>query len=104
MSGSGATWTNSGDLYVGTNGTGALSIGSGGTVSNAVGRVGGCDGCSTGAVGTVTVSGVGATWTNSAGLAIGHSGTGQVTIANGGKVLTGPAGGYLGLLRAPPAR
>ena len=98
VSGSGATWTNSGDLYVGTNGTGALSIGSGGTVSNAVGRVGGCDGCSTGAVGAVTVSGVGATWTNSAGLAIGHSGTGQVTIANGGKVLTGPAGGYLGLL------
>ena len=98
VSGSGATWANSGDIYIGTNGTGALSIGSGGTVSSAVGRVGGCDGCSTGAVGAVTVSGGGATWTNSAGLAIGYSGTGQVTIANGGKVLTGPTGGYLGLL------
>ena len=97
MSGSGATWTNSGDLYIGTNGTGALTIGSGGTVSNAVGHVGGCDGCSTSAFGTVTVSGAGATWTNSAGLAIGNSGTGQVTIANGGKVLTGSTGGYIGV-------
>ena len=92
------------DLVVGALGTGALTIGSGGTVSNQVGRIGGCDGCSTSTVGTVTVSGAGATWTNSAGLAIGHSSTGQLTIANGGKVLTGSAGGYLGVLRAPPAR
>ena len=98
MSGAGATWTNSGDLYIGRNGTGTLNIASGGTVSNAVGRVGGCDGCSTSAVGTVTVSGAGTTWTNSAGLAIGASGTGQVTIAGGGKVLTGPSGGFLGVL------
>ncbi len=96
--GSGATWTNSGDLYIGRNGTGALNIGSGGAVSNVVGRVGGCDGCSTSAVGTVTVSGAGTTWTNSAGLAIGASGTGQVTIAGGGQVLTGPSGGFLGVL------
>jgi fibronectin-binding autotransporter adhesin len=98
VSGAGATWTNSGDLYIGRNGTGTLNITSGGTVSNAVGRVGGCAGCSTTAVGTVTVSGAGTTWTNSAGLAIGASGTGQVTIAGGGKVLTGPSGGFLGVL------
>ncbi len=98
VSGSGATWTNSGDLYIGRNGTGVLSVGSGGTVSNVVGRVGGCENCSTSAVGTVTVSGAGATWTNSAGLAIGASGTGQVTIAESGKVLTGPSGGFLGVL------
>ena len=98
VSGAGATWTNSGDLYIGRNGTGTLNITSGGTVSNAVGRVGGCDGCSTSAVGTVTVSGAGTTWTNSAGLAIGASGTGQVTIAGGAQVLTGPSGGFLGVL------
>jgi outer membrane autotransporter protein len=97
VSGAGATWTNSGDLYIGRNGTGTLSIGGGGTVSSAVGRVGGCDGCDTGAVGTVTVSGAGATWTNSAGLVVGYSGTGQVTIAGGGQVLTGPTGGFIGL-------
>jgi outer membrane autotransporter protein len=98
VSGSGATWTNSGDLYIGRNGTGRLNIAGGGTVSNVVGRVGGCENCGTGAVGTVTVSGAGATWINSAGLAIGASGTGQVTIAGGGKVLTGPSGGFLGVL------
>ena len=64
VSGAGATWTNSGDLYIGRNGTGTLKIGSG-TMSNEVGHVGGCDGCGTSAFGTVTVSGAGATWTNS---------------------------------------
>ena len=96
VSGAGTTWTNSGDLYVGRNGTGTLDVSTGGTVSNLIGHVGGCAGCSTGAVGTVTVSGAGATWTNSAGLMIGDSGTGQVTISGGGQVLTGSAGGFLG--------
>ncbi|HLG45783.1 MAG TPA: autotransporter domain-containing protein [Reyranella sp.] len=96
VSGAGATWTNSGDLYIGRNGTGSLGIGGGGTVSNVIGHVGGCAGCSAGAVGTVTVSGVGTTWTNSLALAIGDSGTGQVTISGGGQVLTGSAGGFIG--------
>jgi T5SS/PEP-CTERM-associated repeat protein len=96
VNGTGATWTNSGDLYIGRNGTGTLNVGAGGTVSNVIGHVGGCAGCSTGAVGTVTVGGAGATWTNSTGLMIGDSGTGQVTISGGGQVLTGSAGGFLG--------
>jgi outer membrane autotransporter protein len=85
------------DLVVGGLGTGALTIGSGGTVSNNVGHVGGCSGCPTTTFGTVIVSGAGATWTNSAGLAIGDSSTGQLTIANGGKVLTGSTGGFIGV-------
>ena len=85
------------DVVVGGLGTGALTIGSGGTVSNNVGHVGGCSGCPTTTFGTVTVSGAGATWTNSAGLAIGDSSTGQLTIANGGKVLTGSTGGFIGV-------
>jgi outer membrane autotransporter protein len=96
VSGAGTSWTNSGDLYIGRNGTGTLNISGGGQVSNAVGRVGGCAGCSTSAVGTVTVSGAGTVWTNSTGLAIGDSGTGQVTVSGGGQVLTGSAGGFLG--------
>src|SRR6266702_2025312 len=56
------------DLVIGGLGTGALTIGSGGTVNNNVGHVGGCSGCGTGTFGTVTVSGVGAIWTNAAGL------------------------------------
>ena len=96
VSGTDATWTNSGDLYIGRNGTGTLDVGTGGSVSNLIGHVGGCAGCGSGGVGTVTVSGAGATWTNSTGLAIGDSGTGQVTISGGGQVLTGSAGGFLG--------
>jgi len=96
VSGAGTTWTNSGDLYIGRNGTGTLNIDGGGAVSNVVGRVGGCDACSTGRVGTVTVSGLGTTWTNSSALTVGDSGTGQVTISGGGQVLTGSAGGFLG--------
>ena len=49
------------DLVVGGLGTGALTIGSGGTVNNTVGHIGGCSGCGTGTFGTVTVSGTGAT-------------------------------------------
>ena len=85
------------DLVVGGLGTGALTIGSGGTMSNNVGHIGGCSGCGTGSFGTVTVSGAGATWTNAAGLAIGNSSTGQLTIANGGRVLTGSTGGFIGV-------
>src|SRR5262249_38540117 len=96
VSGAGATWTNSGDLYIGRNGTGTLNIGGGGAVSNGIGHVGGCAGCSTDAVGTVTVDGAGATWTHRTALVIGDSGTGQVTISGGGQVLTGSAGGFLG--------
>jgi len=96
VSGAGATWINSGDLYIGRSGTGTLNIGSGGAVSNVVGRVGGCDGCMIGGVGTVTVNGAGATWMNSLALTVGDSGTGQVTISDGGQVLTGSAGGFLG--------
>jgi T5SS/PEP-CTERM-associated repeat protein len=72
VSGTGATWTNSGDLYIGRNGTGTLDVSTGGSVSNLIGHVGGCAGCGSGGVGTVTVSGPGATWTNSTGLAIGE--------------------------------
>jgi len=68
VTGAGATWTNSGNLFVGRNATGTLNIAGGGTVSNVFGHVGGCSGCSTSAVGTVTVNGAGSTWTNSAAL------------------------------------
>ena len=65
-------------------------------MSNEIGHVGGCAGCSTDGVGTVTVGGAGTTWTNSIGPVVGNSGTGQVTIGGGAQVLTGPSGGFLG--------
>jgi outer membrane autotransporter protein len=52
-------------------------------------------GSGTGSVGTVTVDGAGSTWTaNNANLFVGVSGTGTLTISNGGAVSS--ATGYLG--------
>ena len=39
-----------------------------------------------GRTGTVTVDGAGSSWTNSGSLFVGYSGTGTLTIANGGAV------------------
>ncbi len=65
-------------------GTGALTISDGGTVSNQDGYVR----YNTGSSGTVTVTGTGSTWTNSAGLTIGstNGGTASVEVTNGGAI------------------
>ncbi|WP_441241336.1 autotransporter domain-containing protein [Tardiphaga sp. 768_D3_N2_1] len=91
VDGVGSAWTNSGDLVVGRFGTGTLTIQNGGAVSN--GGFGSL-GYFAGSTGTVTVDGAGATWTNSSDLYVGNSGTGTLTIRNGGKVsnLTGDLG------------
>jgi outer membrane autotransporter protein len=83
IAGTGSTWTNNGSLNVGNRGTGTLTISSGGAVSSDSAYVG----KTAGSTGTVTIDGVGSTWTNSANLLIvGHSGTGSLTISNGGTV------------------
>ena len=72
------------------NGTGMLTIQTGGTVANSFGTVGNLPG----AQGTVTVTGAGSTWTNTGGLVVGGLGTGTLTIQNGGTVNSG--GGSVG--------
>lgn len=85
--GSGAIWTNSGSLVIGYDGTGAIDIRNGGTVSNTSGLIGHSSiFASSNSNGTVTVDGIGSTWTNSAGMGIGNYGTGTLTIRNGGTV------------------
>ena len=90
------TWTVSGDLHVGNTGTGALTLTNGGQVaSNAMAIIGvGGD-----ADGTVTVSGNGSTWNlgTSGSLTVGDSGTGILTIENGGQV-TGGTQTYVGYM------
>ncbi len=79
-------WVVAGDLIVGVAGPGTLTIEDGGTVENDTGYVG--DGAA--GQGTVTVSGQGggqaSTWTNNSLLAVGQSGTGTLTIEDGGLV------------------
>lgn len=78
-------------IYIGTAGSGALTINSGGTLRNTYGIVGHSNG-----TGTVTVDGAGSTWTLTQSLTIGNTDSGTLTISNGG-VLTdsGSDIGYL---------
>jgi T5SS/PEP-CTERM-associated repeat protein len=87
VDGANSTWTNSGGLYAGYYGTGKMTITSGGSVSNSVGYIGRYSG----STGTVTVDGKDANgtpskWTNSGALNIGSSGTGRLSISDGGAV------------------
>ena len=77
-------------LNVGQAGTGMLTIQSGGTLSSGSTAVG----LSAGSQGTVTVTGVGSTWTatptqNIIGINVGQVGTGMLTIQSGGTVSSG---------------
>jgi T5SS/PEP-CTERM-associated repeat protein/autotransporter-associated beta strand protein len=82
VDGANSAWTNSGSLNVDT---GTLTIQNGGPVSDFAGFVGGRSGLT----GTVTVDGANSAWTNSGNLTVGYSGTGTLTIRNGGTVAAG---------------
>ena len=94
VSGADSNWANSDSLDVGYDGSGSLTITDGGAVSNTTGYVG----RSATSSGEVTVSGAGSTWENSDGtyrtLYVGYSGSGSLTIMDGGTVSNGA--GYLG--------
>jgi T5SS/PEP-CTERM-associated repeat protein/autotransporter-associated beta strand protein len=82
VSGSGSSWTDRGDLTVGDNGPGTLTITSGALVSDSNGLIGN----GTDSSGMATVSGAGSTWTSTGTLIVGGSGTGTLLITNGGAV------------------
>ncbi|WP_265975612.1 autotransporter domain-containing protein [Brucella intermedia] len=96
--GNASTWHNSDILYVGNTSRGALTIVDGGRVENADGYIG----YGTGAAGSsVTVSGTdsegnASTWVNFDTLVIGYEGSGELTIAQGGRVEN--TDGYIGIL------
>jgi len=91
VTGSGSTWTGGGTMTVGNNGTGSLTISSGGTVSNTSGTIGNV----ANSVGTATVTGIGSSWANSGDLRVGNSGTAALTISDGGTISN--TSGYIGL-------
>jgi T5SS/PEP-CTERM-associated repeat protein/autotransporter-associated beta strand protein len=73
-----------GDIWVGESSgdNGTLIISNGGDASGYFGVLGN----SAGSTGKATVTGAGSTWTNSNGFDVGYSGTGVLTVANGGVV------------------
>ncbi|QWG18721.1 autotransporter outer membrane beta-barrel domain-containing protein [Bradyrhizobium sediminis] len=83
ITGAGSRWSNASDFYVGQNGIGSLTIANGGAVSVAGNVV---LGYQAGSSGTATVTGAGSVWTNSGDVDVGRSGSGVLTIANGGAV------------------
>jgi|GEM_PF-1296160 len=82
VTGTDALWTNSGEFYVGYDGSGSLTIADGGEVSNTIGQIG--SGISSDGEGLVT--GSGSKWTCTSDLYVGSSGSGSLTIADGGEV------------------
>ncbi|MCL2760829.1 MAG: autotransporter outer membrane beta-barrel domain-containing protein [Desulfuromonadales bacterium] len=88
VDGAGSTWTNSGQLIIGHQGDGTLTISNGGSVTSGGGSFtnDGILGYWAGANGTVMVDGTNSTWTNSDQLIVGYQGTGTLAISNGGSV------------------
>lgn len=79
VGGTGSTWTNKGQLYIGQSGNGSLSITDGGSTTCNKATIG----ANTGSSGSVTVKGANSTWTNSGTLEIGR---GTLDITGGGTV------------------
>lgn len=90
VAGSNSTWTNTGELMVGSYGIGTLDITAGGAVSNTTGYVGRFANSS----GSATVNGAGSTWTNAGYLTIGRHAAATLDIENGGVVSS--TNGYTG--------
>ena len=85
VDGAGSTWTNNGDLRVGFGGTGTLTVSDGGTLSSAGGFA--IIGDASTAVGTMTVTGAGSSWTFSGtNMIVGDDGSGALTVSAGGTV------------------
>lgn len=82
VEGTGSTWTNDGDLYVGDRRNGTLYIQDGGTVENNEGYIGHYNG----STGKATVDGAGSTWTMDDILGVGFWGDGTLEITDGGSV------------------
>ena len=85
--GNASTWTNNGDLTIGQDGKGILSVTGGGVVSSAWGYIG----AGAGSQGDVTVSGRGANgnasiWTIAGQFYVGEAGAGTLSILDGGTV------------------
>lgn len=83
INGTNSSWTNGSTLYVGYSGDGTLLVEDGATVSNHHGYLGFN---TTTAIGSVTVTGPGSSWTSTGEFRVGNVGNGTLIIENGGSV------------------
>ncbi len=104
VTGPGSSWINgpSGGLNIGSFGTGMMTVANGGKVLNITNFAANI-GNAAGSQGMVTVTGAGSAWSNLSAVNVGNSGTGRLTIADGG-IVTAPSvmiarnAGALGIL------
>ncbi|HWA62747.1 MAG TPA: autotransporter-associated beta strand repeat-containing protein, partial [Caulobacteraceae bacterium] len=82
VSGAGSKFISTNNIYVGEFGVGALTINSGGLVSDGNSDIGDL----TGSVGTASVDGAGTKWVNTGTLGVGRNGTGSLSVTNGAVV------------------
>ncbi len=83
VTGRGSNWSSDRGFYLGSDGTGTLTISNGGSVTSAEDSIIGRK--STG-VGTGTVTGAGSSWTSNGNFYIGNYGTGRLTLSDSGKI------------------
>lgn len=94
VTGAGSAWNNTGGFdgegnvlaghfYVGSDGTGTLNVENGALVTNAGDAY---IGYNSGSTGTAVVTGSGSQWNSSGNLTVGSSGTGTLSVADGGQV------------------
>jgi T5SS/PEP-CTERM-associated repeat protein len=76
-------WSGNAKAYIGYSGTGSLTITGGGVFTNNTDAI---IGCNSGSSGKVTVDGVASTWNVGYSLSVGASGTGKLSISNGGSL------------------
>jgi T5SS/PEP-CTERM-associated repeat protein len=86
VTGSGSTWSNSEDLFLGVFGAGTLDVLQGARVVNSSASLGHLDGS-----GTVLVEGAGSEWNSANELIVGNVGDGQLTIRQQGRAISGAA-------------
>ena len=102
VDGVGSTWTNSGPIYLGSNGgSGTLTITGGGTFSSAGGATIG-DSSTNNCTSAVKIDGSGSTWTSGGAIIVGSYGNGTLMITNGGTLISagGGSGGSSGAMGA----
>jgi len=88
VDGAGSQWNHAFELYVGY-GVGTLAITNGASVHDVYGYLGYFPESPGHSSGTATIDGAGSIWTHDASLHIGDSGTGVVTVSNGGSLVNG---------------
>jgi T5SS/PEP-CTERM-associated repeat protein len=86
VDGPGSQWNLGGNLVVGNNGTGSMSITNGAVVNSAQSNIGGDQFGGSGGMGSVVVSGADSQWNSNSIFAVGYDGDGTLDVSNGGSV------------------